>query len=247
MTSYEYCRRDHDVGESRAARSGRGRRGWHQVDQFGLVVIDPVPAFTDPASVIGGRDPPARAVPVDRRDRRAAGLLRGRARVRRSGSTSLYGPGQFSGGDLGHPMAQLCTDASGADCAWEPQLVPPADAVVVTKISVDAGSCPAFVDATDALVGEVDAVLITGFWLSACVAATASSCAQRLGARLPVVLPLSLAGPASARTTPTTIPGRRRRHPSSNSLELVASWSATRRTGGGATSPPDRQQRTRGR
>lgn len=41
--------------------------------------------------------------------------------------------------------------------------------------------------------GDVEALLITGFWLSACVAATAASCAQRLGARVPVVVPLSLA------------------------------------------------------
>jgi hypothetical protein len=43
------------------------------------------------------------------------------------------------------------------------------------------------------MVGDVDAVLITGFWLSACVAATAASCAQRLAGRVPVVVPLSLA------------------------------------------------------
>jgi nicotinamidase-related amidase len=107
--------------------------------------------------------------------------------------TSLYAPGQFSGGDLDHPLAQLCTDASGADCAWDPRLVPPADALVVTKTSMDAGSSPAFVEATEAMVGAVEAVLVTGFWLSACVAATAASCAQRLAGRLPVVVPLSLA------------------------------------------------------
>jgi hypothetical protein len=33
---------------------------------------------------------------------------------------------------------------------------------------------------------------VTGFWLTTCVAATATSCAGRLGARLPVVVPLSL-------------------------------------------------------
>ena len=34
--------------------------------------------------------------------------------------------------------------------------------------------------------------LVTGFWLTTCVAATAASCAERLGDRLPVVVPLSL-------------------------------------------------------
>jgi nicotinamidase-related amidase len=94
---------------------------------------------------------------------------------------------------LDHPLAQLCTDASGADCAWDAQLEPPGDALVVTKTSMDAGSSPAFVEATEAMVGNVDAVLITGFWLSACVAATAASCAQRLAGRVPVVVSLSLA------------------------------------------------------
>jgi len=91
-----------------------------------------------------------------------------------------------------HPLAQLCTDDSGADRMWDPRLTPPNDAVV-TKTESDAGSSPAFVDATEAMIGEVEAVLITGFWLSACVAATAASCAQRLGPRVPVVVPLLLA------------------------------------------------------
>jgi nicotinamidase-related amidase len=107
--------------------------------------------------------------------------------------TSLYAPGQFSGGDMEHPLAHLCADASDADCAWDSRLVPPADAVVVTKTDMDAGSSPAFVEAAEAMVGDVDAMLITGFWLSACVAATAASCAQRLAGRVPVVVPLSLA------------------------------------------------------
>lgn len=111
--------------------------------------------------------------------------------------TSLYAPGQFSDGELGHPLAELCTDASSADCAWDPRLVPPADALVVTKTSMDAGSCPAFVEATEAMAGDIDALLITGFWLSACVAATAASCAQRLAPRLPVVVPLLLAATRS--------------------------------------------------
>ena len=124
--------------------------------------------------------------------------------------------GQFSGGDLDHPLAQLGSDASGAESAWDPWLTPPADAVVVTRTSVDEGSCAAFVEATEAMVGAVDAVLITGFWLSACVAATATSCAQRLAGRL------HLSG-----------------------SELVASSSAIRPTGGEASSPMSRLGRVR--
>ena len=65
---------------------------------------------------------------------------------------------------------------------------------MVTKTSMDVSSHQGFVDAqTEAMATEVDAVLVTGFWLSACVAATAASCAERLAGRVPVVVPLSLA------------------------------------------------------
>ncbi len=158
----------------------------------GLVVIDPVRAFTDPAGVIGQIHPPAQfRVIVETVERLAS--FAAEQRGPKVWVTSSYAPGQFSGGDLSHPLAQLCTDASSDDCAWDPRLVPPREAIVVTKTSMDADSCPAFVEATEAMVGDVDAVLITGFWLSACVAATAASCAQRLTGRLPVVVPLSLA------------------------------------------------------
>jgi nicotinamidase-related amidase len=163
-----------------------------QLDRFGLVVVDPVRAFTDPTGVIGQIHPADQfRVIVDTVERLAAFA------AAHSGPkvwvTSRYAPGQFSDGDLDHPLAQLCTDPAGDDCAWEPRLVPPPDALVVTKTSMDAGSHQSFVDATEAMAAEADAVLVTGFWLSACVAATAASCAQRLSGRVPVVVPLSLA------------------------------------------------------
>jgi nicotinamidase-related amidase len=162
------------------------------VHRFGLVVIDPVQAFTDPAGVIGQIHPADQfSVIIETVERLAAfAAVQAGPKV---WVTSLYAPGQFSGGDMDNPLAQLCTDAAAADCAWDPRLVPPADALIVTKTNVDAGSSVAFIEATEAMVGEVDAVLITGFWLSACVAATAASCAQRLAGRVPVVVPLSLA------------------------------------------------------
>jgi nicotinamidase-related amidase len=64
---------------------------------------------------------------------------------------------------------------------------------VVTKTTIDACESPAFVSAVDRLADEVDALFVTGFWLSACVAATAISCAARFGERLRVVVPLTLA------------------------------------------------------
>jgi len=162
------------------------------VQRFGLVVIDPVRAFTDPTGVIGQIHPAEQFGLILETVERLASFA-----AVESGPkvwvTSLYAPGQFSEGDLDHPLAQLCADPSGDDCAWDPGLLPPADATVLTKTDLDAGSSPAFVEATEAMVGNVEALLITGFWLSACVAATAASCGQRLAGRLPVVVPLSLA------------------------------------------------------
>lgn len=162
------------------------------MNRFGLVVIDPVAAFTDPTGVIGQIHPAEQFSLIRGTVERLASFAAAQSGPR-VWVTSLYTPGQFSDGDMDHPLAQLCTDAAGEDCAWDPRLVPPADAVVVTKTELDAGCSPSFVEATEAMVGDVDAVMITGFWLSACVAATALSCAQRLAGRVPVVVPLSLA------------------------------------------------------
>lgn len=159
---------------------------------FGLVIVDPVRAFTDPGGVIGQIHPPDQFIAIRETVDRLA-LFAAAHSGPKIWVTSHYAPGQFSGGDLNDPLAQLCTDPAGADCAWDPRLLPPAGAVVVTKTSMDAGSNRQFVEETEALVGAVDAVLITGFWLTACVAATAASCATRLAGRLPVVVPLSLA------------------------------------------------------
>ena len=160
--------------------------------RYGLVVVDPVRAFTDPVGVIGrlhGAD--QFNVIVDTVGRLAS--FTAAHDGPKLWVQALYEPGQFTGGDLDAPLAQLCADPLGVDCEWDPRLVPPVHALVVTKTTVDAGSCPAFVRATEAMVGYVDALLVTGFWLTTCVAATATSCAERLGARLPVIVPLSLA------------------------------------------------------
>jgi nicotinamidase-related amidase len=170
---------------------GKEHQG-RQVDRFGLVVVDPVRAFTDPSGRIGQIHHAAQfGVILETVDRLACFA------AAHSGPkvwiTSHYAPGQFSGGDLEHPLAQLCADPAGDDCSWNPQLPPPPDAVVVTKTSMDAGSSQSFADATEGMANRVDALLITGFWLSACVATTATSCAERLAGRVPVVVPLSLA------------------------------------------------------
>lgn len=170
------------------AETQRGR----QIDQFGLVVVDPVRAFTDPAGLIGQIHPAEQFSVIVETVERLASFAAAHTGPK-VWVTSLYAPGQFSGGDLDHPLARLCTDRTGHDRIWDSRLVPPADALVVTKTSMDAGSHQGFIDATEAMVTGVDAVLITGFWLSACVAATAASCAERFAGRVPVVVPLSLA------------------------------------------------------
>lgn len=160
--------------------------------KFGLVVVDPVRAFTDPDGRIGRIHPADQFSVILETVERLASFTAIHAGPK-VWITSLYAPGQFSDGDLDHPLARLCTDPADDDCVWDQRLTPPPDALVVTKTSMDAGSCQAFVDATEAMVGSVDAVIISGFWLSACVAATAASCAERLAGRVPVVVPLSLA------------------------------------------------------
>jgi nicotinamidase-related amidase len=162
------------------------------VDGVGLVVIDPVRAFTDPDGVIGRNHGADEFRPIRQTVERLASFVAAHEGPK-VWVTSLYTPGQFTDGNLDAPLARLCTDASGSDCEWDADLEPPADAVVVTKTSMDANSTPAFVDAVEAMVDEVDTVFITGFWLTACVAATAATSAERLAGRTPVVLPLSLA------------------------------------------------------
>jgi hypothetical protein len=99
--------------------------------------------------------------------------------------------------DLGHRRRREC---GGADIVQQRVNAGLLDGLAINRVPVllgeghpTSGSSLAFVEATEAMVGDVDAVLITGFWLSACVAATAASCAQRLAGRVPVVVPLSLA------------------------------------------------------
>jgi nicotinamidase-related amidase len=160
--------------------------------RVGLVVVDAQRAFTDPAGSIGRIHPPDQFTVIRDTVERLASFAAAH-RGPKVWVGSRYAPGQFTAGRMDRPLSRLCADPSSVDCEWEPRLVPPPDALVVTKADMDAGSCPAFVEATDEMVGAVEEILVTGFWLSACVAATATSCAQRLGDRVPVVIPLPLA------------------------------------------------------
>jgi nicotinamidase-related amidase len=183
--------------------------------RVGLVVVDPVRAFTDPDCVIGRIHGAVEVRPICETVERLAAFA-----ATHEGPkvwvTSLYTPGQFTGGNLDEPLARLCTERSSSDCVWDAELEPPADAVVVTKTSMDANSAPAFVDAVEAMVDEVDALFITGFWLTACVAATVASSTERLAGRTPVVIPLSLAA------TPRRAVRHRRRSPAGTGCRPAA-------------------------
>ena len=81
--------------------------------------------------------------------------------------------------DLGHRRRRA---RGGADIVQQRVNAGLLDELAINRVPVllgeghpTAGSSLAFVEATEAMVGDVDAVLITGFWLSACVAATAAS------------------------------------------------------------------------
>ena len=156
----------------------------------GIVVVDPQRAFTDPGGCIGRIHPPSQFGVIRQTVERLETFV-STERGPKLWVRADYSPGQFSGGDLDHPLAYLCVPGR-PEHDWEPRLLPPQGARVVPKTTVDANSSPEFVTATEALVGSVEALFVTGFWLTACVAATAMGCAARLAGRLPVVLPLSL-------------------------------------------------------
>lgn len=109
------------------------------VQRIGLVVVDPARAFTDPDGVIGRIHGAVEFGPIRETVERLASFA-----ATHEGPkvwvTSLYTPRQVTGGNPDEPLARLCTDPSRNDCVWDADLEPPADAVVVTKTSMDANS-----------------------------------------------------------------------------------------------------------
>ena len=158
--------------------------------EVGVVVVDPQRGFTDPGGSIG-RIHPADQFKVIRETVDRLGSFVSTQRGPKLWVRADYSPGQFSGGDLEHLLAYLCAPGH-PDHDWEPRLLPPPDAGVLGKTTIDANSAADFVASTEAMAASVDALFVTGFWLTACVAATAIGCAGRLAGRLPVVVPLSL-------------------------------------------------------
>ena len=157
--------------------------------RIGLVVIDPQRGFTDRRGSYAKTHGFAELTPIVETARRL-----GTFATRHSGPSiwvrSLYRPGQFVARE--HPLAELCTSLDGLDCEWDPHLVPPPEAVIVTKHEPDATSSPDYAPALDELMATTDVILITGFTLPTCVAATAIS-SKKVGTRTRrIVVPLTL-------------------------------------------------------
>ncbi len=156
----------------------------------GLVVIDPQRGFTDRLGSYAKTHGFDELQPIAETARRL-----GTFAAKHAGPSiwvrSLYSPGQFVSRE--HPLAELCTSPDGLDCEWDPHLVPPPEAVIVTKHEPDATSSPDYVAAFDDLMSTTDMVIITGFTLPTCVAATAISSMRHIATRpRPIVVPLTL-------------------------------------------------------
>jgi len=91
---------------------------------------------------------------------------------------SEYSPGQFTGGRLDHPLANLCVPTSNIDCEWADGLDVARAGWVLTKRQADAMECPEYRDLVERSVAlGVVTVYLAGFQLTTCVKATAISTA----------------------------------------------------------------------
>ncbi|HAL92124.1 MAG TPA: hypothetical protein DCM68_03765 [Verrucomicrobia bacterium] len=87
---------------------------------------------------------------------------------------SEYSPGQFTGGDLGHPFSRVCVPGNAADCEWCLSASAFARKRVVTKFEESAASAPGFLEGMQALAGGgLSQVLVAGFLTTSCVLKTA--------------------------------------------------------------------------
>ena len=110
-----------------------------------LVVIDAQRAFVDPAGSL------ARAFGLDEVRPGAAALSRLQALLAKRPADarivlvrSEYRPGQFTGGQLDHPLADLCVPGRNIDCEWALDLDVSRASTVVTKHHADASEAAAY-------------------------------------------------------------------------------------------------------
>ena len=104
---------------------------------------------------------------------------------------SEYRVGQFTNGNVNHPLANLCVPGRNVDCEWANGLVVSPHQTVVTKHEADAGESSTFRAVIDDLVqAGTQRIVMVGFQLTTCVQASALS-TQRMvrdrGARVTVI------------------------------------------------------------
>jgi nicotinamidase-related amidase len=89
---------------------------------------------------------------------------------------SEYSPGQFTGGRLDHPLANLCVPTSSIDCEWADGLDVGRASWVVTKRQADAMDSPEYRELVERSIAlGAGTVCFAGFQLTTCVKATAIS------------------------------------------------------------------------
>lgn len=77
---------------------------------------------------------------------------------------SEYHPGQFTGGDLDHPLANVCVPTSNIDCEWADGLDVGRASSIITKRQADAMESPDYKDLIDRFVSRGGgAVYFAGF------------------------------------------------------------------------------------
>jgi nicotinamidase-related amidase len=86
---------------------------------------------------------------------------------------SEYRPGQFTGGQLDHPLADLCVPGRNVDCEWASGL-DTTRATIITKHQMDAGETGDYRNViAQAIEDGCLQIVLAGFQLTTCVRATA--------------------------------------------------------------------------
>jgi nicotinamidase-related amidase len=171
-----------------------------------LVVIDAQRAFVDPAGSL------ARAFGLDEVRPGADALSRLQAFLAlRPGDArvvlvrSEYRPGQFTGGQLDHPLSDLCVPGRNIDCEWAVGLDVSRASTIVTKHQADANETTGYRQAIERAIAEgTRRIVFAGFQLTTCVKASALTTAGLFAVRgVRVAVVESLAGARAGSYLPT--------------------------------------------
>jgi nicotinamidase-related amidase len=150
-----------------------------------LVVVDAQRAFVDPAGSLTRTFGVAETQPGIEALRRLCLYLTTRC----DGEPAIfvrseYSPGQFTGGQLDHPLANLCVPWRNVDCEWAPGIGIVGDDQVVTKHQANAWDSKAFRTAIERVVlDRARRIDMAGFQFTTCVAESALSTWQAVRER----------------------------------------------------------------